>query len=363
MRILDRYLIKGFLWPFAYCLAIFTTLFIVIDTFNHLDEFLKSGVTFEVLWTYYFYLLPAVLINIVPIAVLVAILYKLGNLNRHNEIVALKASGVSSATILLPYLFLGALISFGIFLINETVLPKTALTSTSIREGVIEKGRKDVSERALKNVALVGKGNRMIFARELELSKGTLYDMSVFEGDPSHHLSSVLKASRAAYEGDDRWTLTDAVRYKQNPRGDLIGEPSYSAKLEVRMPERPEDFVRSGADSNFMSAKELKEHIDHLGAGSKKLTRRLLVDFHNKIAFPFVSLVVMLIGAPLAMRTERGSALVGIGTSLVVVLLYYGINSMCLAMGKGGALDPALSAWLSNFVFAAIGIYLIRRAT
>ncbi len=363
MRILDRYLIRGFLWPFVYCLAIFTMLFVVIDAFNHLDEFLKSGVTFEILWTYYLYLIPAVLINIVPIAVLVAILYKLGNLNRHNEIVALKASGVSSTTILLPYLFLGALISFSIFLLNETVIPKTALTSTAIKEGVIEKGRKDVSERALKNVALVGKGNRMIFARELELSKGTLYDVSIFEGDPAHRLNTVLKANRAAYEGDDRWTLTDAVRYEQNPNGDLIGEPVYSPKLEVRMPERPEDFVRSGADANFMSAKELRQHINHLGEGSKKLTRRLLVDLHNKIAFPFVSLVVMLIGAPLAMRSGRGSALVGIGTSLVVVLLYYGINSMCLAMGKGGVLAPALSAWLCNFVFAAIGVYLIRRAT
>ena len=63
------------------------------------------------------------------------------------------------------------------------------------------------------------------------------------------------------------------------------------------------------------------------------------------------------------MRTERGSALVGIGTSLVVVLLYYGINSMCLAMGKGGVLNPFVAAWLCNVVFAAIGIYLVRRAT
>ena len=74
---------------------------------------------------------------------------------------------------------------------------------------------------------------------------------------------------------------------------------------------------------------------------------------------PFISLIVILIGAPLAIRTERGNVMRGIGTSFVVVLLYYGINSICLALGKGGFIIPPLAAWFSNLFFALIGVYLI----
>ena len=140
MRIIDRYLLRGFLDSLFYCLVLFFVLFVVIDVFNNLDEFLKHGVSLRIIISYYLYSLPAIFVQVVPVAVLVAILYMLGNLNRHNEILALKASGISAFHILAPYLFMGVLISFGVFLMSEKVVPHTAVTSASIMEGLIQKG-------------------------------------------------------------------------------------------------------------------------------------------------------------------------------------------------------------------------------
>ncbi|OIO39402.1 MAG: hypothetical protein AUJ72_00890 [Candidatus Omnitrophica bacterium CG1_02_46_14] len=108
-----------------------------------------------------------------------------------------------------------------------------------------------------------------------------------------------------------------------------------------------------------MSAKELKSYIHNLKGSSQKLVRKLWVDFHQRIAFPFISLVVILIGAPLALQRKRGSVMRGLGTSFIVVLLYYGINSICLAVGRGGYIEPFLSAWASNLFFGLVGLYLI----
>ena len=62
----------------------------VIDIFNNLDEFLKHGNSLRVIVFYYLYSLPTIFVQVVPVAVLVAVLYMLGNLNRHNEILALE---------------------------------------------------------------------------------------------------------------------------------------------------------------------------------------------------------------------------------------------------------------------------------
>lgn len=359
MKILDRYLTWGFLKSFLYCLSLFLVLFVVIDSFNNLDEFLKKGISPHIIFTYYGYLLPSIFVETAPIACLVAILYTLGNHGRHNEIVAMKASGVSSFHILSPYFFLGILISFLVLLTNETVVPQSSITSASIMEGLIHKGQKDFERRAIKNVTLYSLGHRMVFAREYEIETKTLFDVIVFEDNPNHITQTKITATKARYE-NNRWLFYDAMRYQMNRRGDVVGEPAFLERLEVPLDEKPEDFTRGASQTGYMNTKELRTYIEHLRGASDKLIQKLSVDLHYKIAFAFTSFIVILIGAPLAMRTRRGSALAGVGTSAVLVLSYYGINSMCLALGKGGTLPAPFAAWFSNLLYASIGLYLIR---
>jgi lipopolysaccharide export system permease protein len=361
MRLLDRYLLRTFAITAAYCLILFFMLFVIVDIFNDLDEILKQGASLKIIISYYFYLMPAIIVQIVPIATLVSLLYVLSNFNRHNEIVALKASGISSLQILSPYLFMGLLISFSVFLLNEKAVPQATITSTAIREGLIEKGKKTFAERSINNVTVFGAGNRMIYAREYEILARTLHDVVILYEGPSQTLKSKMTAKKAIFE-DDHWVFRDAMKYQLSRTGDIVGEPIFSKELQLDIEEKPEDFIREASQVEFMSARQLKAYIDKFKGGSKKLVRRLSVDMHYKIAFPFISFVVMLIGAPLAMRTERGRGMVGIGTSLGIVLLYYAVHSICLALGKGGLLSPFLAAWLANILFAAIGIYLIKEA-
>ena len=359
MRIIDRYLLGGFLHSLLFCLALFFILFIVIDAFNNLDEFLKHGVSMRVIISYYLYSVPSIFVQVIPVGVLVAILYTLGNLNRHNEILAFKASGISGFHILAPYLFVGILISFGVFLLSERVVPKTAVTSAAIMEGLIQKGKKNFDERAIQNVTLFTKGNRMVFAKEFEISTSTLYDVVLFEDDPHRVIQDKLTAKKARYD-NNAWTFYDTIRYQMNRRGELSGEPVFSTSQKVALEAKPEDFLKGSSQVEFMNVSQLGETIEHLQGVGRKLAYKLSVDFHYKIAFPFVTFVVILIGSPLAMGSARGRAARGIGTSVVIVFLYFGLNSVCLALGKGGSLPPLFSAWFSNLLFATIGIYLIK---
>lgn len=358
MRILDRYLVQHFLSALVYCLALFLLLFVVIDVFNNLEDFLKHGLSLRIIGSYYAYSTPYIFVQIVPIASLVAILYALGNFNRHHEIIAMKACGVSGFQILAPYLFMGFLLSFGILLVNENIVPRATLTSRAIMEGLIEKGRKKMDERSLSSVTLYGDEGRMVYAREYEIVKKTLYDVVLLEENPHRPLQSKLSATSASFR-DGRWAFKDVMRYKADRRGELVGEPEYLETLELDLEFRPEDFLRESSQIDFMNSRQLRERLLRLEGMSDKSIQRLSVDYHYKIAFPFVCLVVMLIGAPLAMRSSRGAA-VGIGTSFIVVILYYALVSLCLALGKGGLLPPAFAAWFANLIFAVVGLYLIR---
>ncbi|MGH7198591.1 MAG: LptF/LptG family permease, partial [Candidatus Omnitrophota bacterium] len=192
MRIIDRYLIRGFVSPLLFCAALFTVMFVVIDSLNNLDEFIRHSVSIKIIFSYYFTLLPALLVQMIPLAALVAIQYILGNLNRHHEIIAMKASGISAFQILSPYLFTGILLSFAIFLISENVVPQSSITSRAIFDGLILKGKEDLGERALKNVTLYSADHRMIYAREYEIRSQTLHDIIILENNPDQSLKSKM---------------------------------------------------------------------------------------------------------------------------------------------------------------------------
>lgn len=359
MKVLDRYLARSFFPPFLSCLFVFGTLFIIVDYFNNLDEFLRHNSPIQIVLTYYFYLVPTLLVQIIPIAVLVSILFLLGMLSKHNEITAMKASGVTTFSILAPFLFIGLVVSFCVFLVNETVVPKAMLVSSSIKDGLIESGKKSLEERAIKNVTLAS-DSRMIFAREYEIVGHTLHDVDI-EDLSSKRYKIKLKAKKAVYQ-DGEWQLYDVLKQRINMRGEMVGEPVFSPRLVLELNVKPEQFIQEESKVEFMSTKELKAYIRNFGTSSKRLSDRLWVDYHSRIALPFVSLIVMLIGAPLAMRTERGTAMLGIGTSVIIVFLYYAIDSICLALGKGGHLTPVISAWTANILFAIVGLFLIRKS-
>ncbi len=361
MRILDRYLLKHFVLSLLYCLLLFSIIFIVIDVFNNLDDFLKNSVSADIILSYYAYSLPAIFVQLIPIATTVSLLFTLANLNKHHEIIAMKASGVSITQMLLPCLFAGAILSFTVLLFNEMIVPESVVISSSIKEGLIEKGKTKLSERSIKNVTLYGKNKRMIFAREYEITQQSLHDVVLLENNPNLTLKSKLTAKKAVYR-DHRWIFYNVMRYQLNHRGDILGEPEFLPELEMDIEEKPEDFISDATQTEFMNTKKLREHIARMKGSGEKPLQRLMVELYYKMALPFVSFVLILVGAPLAVRNARGGIMIGIGTSFAVVFFFYGFLSISLAMGKGEVLPPFVSAWLPNLSFGLAGIYLLRKS-
>ena len=95
MRLHDRYLFRELLTPLAYCLGFFLVLGVAFDVFNKLPELQERKLHgFEIV-TYVAMDSPAFLVQVLPAALLLALLYALTNHAKHNEITALRAAGVS----------------------------------------------------------------------------------------------------------------------------------------------------------------------------------------------------------------------------------------------------------------------------
>lgn len=361
MKIIDRYMVKGFLGPFLWCQVLFVVMAVIIDIFSFIDNIVKYKIPTSSIISFYFYYTPTIVLQVTPMAVLLSTIYMLSNLNKHNEITAMRSSGISLWRILTPILLIGVIVSIFVFIINDRIIPKSSKRSAEIRRDELEKEKhKDRNARILKDVALYGAGNKIIFARSYDVEKKTLSDIIIHEHDSKANLISKITAQVGTWTGSG-WNFSKVILYRSDNSGKILGEPEFFSEKDIPIKETPKDFANNEWSADYVSYRDLKKYIKNFrGAGSGFL-KGLLVDLHYKISFPLISLIIILIGAPFALITTRGGVLIGMGMSIAIGLLYYAFIAISLALGKAGIMPPILAAWIGNVVFTLLGIHLINK--
>ncbi len=363
MQILDKYIIKNFLIPFFYCLALFIFLYIIIDLFGHLDEILKHSVPILILQKYYLSMIPFVIMHTAPVAALISTIYLISTMNKYDEITAMRAAGINIFRILTPFICIGLAISIVIFAVSEKLLPPSMKNAQSIKENYIEKEQKDKtkSKKVISNIALYGKNDKLIFIEELDIHNNIASGITLLDQGKNGN----IVAKTSAREGkwiDSKWRFLDILIYGLDEDGMVAGTPLFFEEKDVAM-EKPEELISKGTNYEFMSFKDLSIYIQNFSNTSPAIIQRLSVDLHQKISLPFMNLVVILIGAAFAMKIKqrgRTTAIMGMGMGLVIGFIYYTLMATCVALGKGGILTPLLSAHLANIIFGLIGIMSIR---
>jgi len=360
MKIIDRYLIREFLVVFFYCLLVFISLYIIIDLFTHLSDILRNHTSLKYILKYYGTFIPVISIQIMPIAILISTLYTFNNFNRYNEITAMRASGISLWQLILPFLITGFILSSISLIMNEKVIPQAFLISTTTREREIEKKPKfKGGGKIIKNVAFYGRENRMFYIKIFDQKENTLSSIIILEHNNQQHLRSRLTAEKAKFE-NGRWKFYNAIIYPLDRTGQLTDEPLFYKQKIIDLPEKPDDFVLSQYQTEFMSYSQLKKYVNRFSSSGYQPTKEL-VDLYNKISYPFINFVIILIGIPFALRQTRGGTLMYIGIGMGIGFIFYGFIATSAALGKAGILPPLVSAWLPNITFCTCGFLMLAK--
>ena len=151
VKLIDRYLIREFLIPLCYCLAAFMLIYVIYDLSAHLDNYIEDRVPMRFLFHYYMIQMPLVMVQVIPLSILLAIVYCVGALSRHNEITAMRATGITVYRIMLPYLCLGACFTGVIFYLNERHAPRAYEESKKFLEDA--SGRRDEEKGKMRPLA------------------------------------------------------------------------------------------------------------------------------------------------------------------------------------------------------------------
>ena len=364
MRILDRYILKSVVSIFISCIFVFLFMYVIIDVLSRLEDILKLHVHFLLIAQYYLTNLPVMFVQVAPFACLLSTIYTFSKLNHNNELIAMRASGLSIFYITKTAVLFGLLISLLIFWVSDRVTPAAMLLTKQIQIKM-EEGKKEKKEKkieSLANLCMYGSKNRLFFINRYYPAAKTMDGVIILEQDERQELIRKVVANKGVYE-DGLWRFYQSITYNFDPNGQIIDEPQYLEEEIMTIPETPEDFLSQRQRPEYMTINQLDNYIWKMSkSGATTVIRNLKIDLYQKFTSPFTSLIIVLLGIPFSLiMQKRATGLSSIGISIIVGFLYYILDAVCVAVGRGGLVPPFAAASLAHIIAFVFGISLINR--
>ncbi len=362
MRILDRYTLKPVVAVFLFCILIFLFLYVMIDVISRLQDIIrhKTGLMFMV--DYYLTFLPTIFLQVAPFACLLSTLYTFGRFNHSNEIIAMRASGLSIFQISKTAIVFGAIVSLCIFWMNDRFIPNSRMANEELRQRMDADDNKaqEKSPKVIINLSMYGLKNRLFFINKFSVDTNTMEGIIILEHDYHQNLIKKIVAAKGIYE-NNLWKFHQSVTYTFDQNSRLVGEPVFSNEEIMTIPETPKDFINQRQRPDFMTIAQLDDYIWRLSrSGATTVARNLKVDLFQRFTSPFTSAIIVFLGIPFALKMKRkATGLSSIGISIMVGFLYYIVDAICVALGKGGILPPLVAASLSHIIVLSWSVYLI----
>lgn len=365
MRIIDRYIVKSILFIFAASLFIFCLLYVLIDSTSNLDEFIAQSVMLKTLLQYYLWSLPVIVVQLAPMAALIAVLFTYSNLNSHNEIIVLRSSGMNFWRIAKPALWAALLVSALVFFLNERFVPQAETQTRKIKNEniVLEVDRKKKKKAKIKYLTYYGQKNRLYCIDSFDPNTFELQGVTVHEYDDKLNLKEKTVALNGKWTGIAwKFYQCHVSTFAESIQGDTRVKVYEEKLMDIK--ESPTDFLKQSLNVNSMNIRQLYDYIKRFSrSGAFRALNNLKVDLYEKTSKPFSAFVVVLLGLPLCLMTARRKAqtFASLAIAVMVGFFYFVCNAVGLAFGKGQFLPPWLAAWLAPMIFAAVALIVIKR--
>jgi lipopolysaccharide export system permease protein len=358
MPILFRYLLREYAKIFFMCFAGLMTIYLVIEFFEKVRRFLRYDAQWLDVLMYFVLKMPGIAFQIAPLAILMATLLALGLLSRNHEITAMRSCGISLPWITSPFLAFAVCMAFVLLLFSSTVIPLASNEAEEIRVTRIEKKPPSAALKLPQPWARVD-ADTLLHVNSVAIGGSILGGVQLFHFDRAFRLIEMTDAEEARFTGHT-WALHRGLHRRFNPDGTVTLRQFEQQSIPLTL--LPNDFIGALAgDSESMTFQDIRGYTGRLYQNGSQI-RRLLTDYYGRIAFPFVTIIMVLVGIALSLRrsgTRGGGMAIGIGQALVVGFFYWAAHSVAIAFGRGGALPPIVAGWTTNTLFLSYALYLM----
>jgi lipopolysaccharide export system permease protein len=357
LKILDIYVIRKFLGTFLLSIALILSIVVIFDLSEKIDDFLESGAKLKaILFDYYLNFIPYFGVLFSSLFAFIAVIYFTSRMAYNTEIIAILNSGMSFRRFLLPYLISSSLIAGVSFYLSDQVIPEANKVKLDFEERYVKKAPINFKSKDFHRQ--IEPGIYVYLHSYSNVSKvGYQFTIEKFEDG---ELVSKMSADQIRWDTTvNKWR---ARRYYIRTIDGLNETLVEGKQIDTTLAMHPDDFKMRLTIVETMSLKELDEFIkDQRMKGETNVTS-YQIERHNRIAFPFSTFILTLIGVIVSSRKMRGGVGMQIALGVVFAFTYLLFTQFSKQFAIGGMLPVMAAVWLPNIFFLIIALFLMRLA-
>lgn len=351
MTTLDRYIIGKFLGTFFFSIILILSIGIVFDLTEKMDDFYECQLSVkDIILEYYIYFIPYYANMFSSLFIFISVIFFTSKLAGNSEIIAMMATGMSFRRLMWPYLFSATVLFVMLFVLAGYVIPPASGKLLDFTDKYVTSFTTDNA----RNIQMEVEPGTVLYIETFRLATNTGYRASLEHFDEKT-LQMRITADRITYDSAYNWHLENYIRrdfdgmYEHLTRGE---------RLDTIIPMQPKELFITAEQAQQMTNPELRAYMARQrqrGAGNIQAFEN---EWWKRWASPIGAFIMTLLGVTMSCKKIRGGMGKNLGIGITLSAGYILFSTVSTSFSVSGTMSPFMAAWLPNFIFLAIGIYL-----
>lgn len=356
LKKIDFYIIKKFLGTYFFAIIIIISIAVVFDISEKVEDFIeKSAPLKAIVFDYYMNFIPYFANLFSSLFTFVAVIFFTSKMAYNTEIIAILSSGVSFKRMMYPYFISALFIGLLSFLLMAYIIPPANQTRLDFTYKYI----KNPIRNDDKNIHRQIEPGVFVYMQRYNVTNDIGYKFSM-EKFVDGELKSKLISDYAKWDSTlGKWKLREYYIREIDGDNEVV---TRGASIDSTINMYPEEFKRIEDFTETMTLPELNNYIAEQRMQGADNVVVLLIDKYQRIAYPFSTFILTLIGVALSSRKVRGGIGMHIGFGLLLSFSYILFMRFTSIFAISGSMNPLFAVWLPNMMYAVISVFLYRLA-
>ena len=357
MKILDRYILKRYLFTFLMMLLLFIPIAITVHLAEKIGKILENEAPVDEVLIYLLDFTIYFANLLFPLFLFLSVIWFTSKLANNTEVIAFLSSGVSFTRFLRPYMYGAIVVSIMGLILGLYLAPVASKGFNEFDFKYFHPYQKDTQDS---NIFRQINDNELIYVRSFNANnkQGTNFILEQFEGN---RLVQKITADIIKYnEEDSLYTLTN---YTKRVIGEFNDKQlEQERKKDTLFSFDVDDLTPVVYQAEILSYKELVNFIEKEEArGSSNVGRYKLV-LYKKWSLPVSIFILTIIAVAVSSIKRRGGMGVNLALGICIAMVFIFFDKIFGVMAEQSDFPSIIAAWFPNAIFAILALYLLKNA-
>mgnify|MGYP006269065217 CR=1 FL=1 len=356
MKLIDKYLVRQFVFTFLFILGIVLVICLVVDFVEKFDKLTDNNAPVEqIAFSYY----PSFLFSwgnlLAPICVFLAVIFFTSRMAGRTELIPVLSAGVSFYRVLAPYVLVAVVMAGASFYLKSFLVPNSTAERLEFEYQYLNRRHISSNKNVHKKVA----EDTYVYMSYFNNRKaeGHNFCLERFDGDK---IRTKIRCRRVQWiDSTQSWLLKDKVeiRHIDSLEERLI----FRDEVDTTFLLTPDDIYVKEEWAASMTLPDLLQYIELEEMRGSDILRELYIERHRRFSDPVAIVILTLIGFAMSSRKRRGGIALQIGLGLLICFIYIAF----LIAGQSLVSEEVpiwIGVWFPNFVFLPLAIFLLAQA-